>query len=475
MLLGLWSGDGARPRIEVTGELSTYARRVIVDRVKSIPGVAAIEVASGMTEEVEILPDSDRLRQQHISVEQLADTVRQYAAGETPGLDGLRQVVCGDRSGHPVRLSDLAEIRVSSETQAENVLWIRDDPTGPMRHPPAVIIAVRALVTADPAAVFRAIEQLAEELRPQLPDTCHLTTQSSTAARVWVRWPPSESMNNGEEQAGRDAIIDQVAEDREIRSIWITSVIGASNRLSPWPVSDLCLGMWSDEDQRLKAVTDRAGARLGDQAVVIRAAPVWTDGTPSLFEPESLGAIIRGPDRVRMADIADALSSELGEAVGAGKLTIIPSTTDLELSFRIDQERAARAGLKPLDIRRTISRLREGSPLGTLQMPGGRDVDITLKAGPGRAGDPYLWRRIPLETPEGMSVPLEAVVDIAISVAPQVLLRVSGEPAILLRGTAETDRGRLLREWQQAVARVRVPPGFAVSLEGFDPPARPSP
>lgn len=475
LLLGLWSGDGARPRIEVAGELSTYARRAIVDRLKSIPGVAAVEVASGITVEVEILPDSDRLQREHLPLEQLAEAVRRYAAQQPSVLDGLRQVVCGDRGGHPVRLSDLAEIRVWSETQAENILWIRDDQTGTMRHPPAAILAVRAQVTADSAAVFRAVDQLAEELRAHLPDGCHLMTQSSTDARVWVRWRSSELRDDGDERARREFIVDRVAEDREIESIWVTSVIGASHPLSPWRVGDLCLGVTSNEDERLKAVTDRTRSLFGDTALVDRGTPAPANGTSFLIDAGLVGAIIRGPDRIRIADIAEALSSELRDTEGAGKLTILPSSTEPHLSFRIDQERAARFGLKPRDIRRMISLLREGRPLGTIEMPGGRRVDIMLKAGPDRADDPDLWERIPLETPEGMSLRLGEVVDIERSAGPQNLLRVSGQPAMLLGRTANTDRDRLLIDWQRAVARVRIPAGFAVSLEGFNSPATPSP
>lgn len=476
MLIGLWSRDTVRPAIEVTGELSTLARRVIIDRLKAIPGVAGIELTAGMKESVEILPDSDRLSREDFSHLLLADAVRQFAAREHSDrnvLNELRQVVCGYRAGRSVRLSDLAEIRVSADVKAENLLWIRDEQTGTLERRPAVILAVRAQVTADPAAVFRAAERSIDELKTQLPDGCHLTTHSSVDASVWVRWLPSGLMIDGDERTGRDTLVKKVAEDRDIPSIWDTSFLGASSPLSPWPVGDLCLEVGSG--QQPKAVMDRAGSLLGDKAVLTRAAPAWRGGSPSLDEPDQVAAIIRGPDRERIADIADSICGELKKTAGAGNLEIVPSTTEVELSFRIDPERAARFGLKPSDIRRTISLLRDGDPLGALEMPGGRSVEILLKAGPGRAEDPALWERIPLETPEGMSVRLGDVVDIHRTAGPRFLLRVSGEPAMVVVGTVPSDRKLLRRGWQEAVERAQIPPGFSVSLEGFPQSATPSP
>ena len=123
------------------GDLSLMERRSLLDWVirpalRTLPGVADVNVLGGLVRSLEVVPDNMALRARGISLDELQTALetnnRNDGAGRlTDGeevllvrsegtiktLDDLRAIVVASRDGMPVRVGDVAEARIGSLTR----------------------------------------------------------------------------------------------------------------------------------------------------------------------------------------------------------------------------------------------------------------------------------------------------------------------------------------------------------------------
>lgn len=141
----------------------------------TIQGVASVDVAGGLTREIEVELDQERLQAYGLSVAQVTAALRaenqdvaagrfsassQELVGKTSGkfqsVDDLRSVLLNTGGGQRVRLSDVADVR---DTNAEQRLWARLDGS------PAVKLSVRKQPEANTVRVADEVQATIEGLQ----------------------------------------------------------------------------------------------------------------------------------------------------------------------------------------------------------------------------------------------------------------------------------------------------------------------
>jgi CzcA family heavy metal efflux pump len=141
----------------------------------TIEGVASVDVSGGLTREIEVVLDPQRVQAFGISVVQITNALRaenldvaagrfqgssQELVGRTAGkfqsVDDIRSVLLTTPSGDRIRLAELAEVR---DTNADQRLWARLDGV------PAVKLSVRKQPEANTVRVADEIEATLASLR----------------------------------------------------------------------------------------------------------------------------------------------------------------------------------------------------------------------------------------------------------------------------------------------------------------------
>ncbi|MFO7535500.1 MAG: efflux RND transporter permease subunit [Kiritimatiellia bacterium] len=117
-----------------SGKMDPVQLRLIIDdevkyRIERIPGVASLDVRGGLSREIHVLLDPDRVKALGIPLDQIAGRLRDAnitlpagslesgnyeltvrTSGEFTGLDQLRDTTVAMRNGVPVRLGELAKV-----------------------------------------------------------------------------------------------------------------------------------------------------------------------------------------------------------------------------------------------------------------------------------------------------------------------------------------------------------------------------
>ena len=150
-------------------ELRDWVDRRLVPQLLTIQGVAAVDVSGGLTREVQVVLDPERLRSYGLTVSQVNDALRaanqdvaagrvasptREVVGVTEGkfksVNDIRSLVLSLPSGGRVPLTEVAAVR---DTTREQRLWVR------LNGVPAVKISVRKQPDANTVAVAEAVEE----------------------------------------------------------------------------------------------------------------------------------------------------------------------------------------------------------------------------------------------------------------------------------------------------------------------------
>ncbi len=123
------------------GELSLLERRDILDWVirpalRTVPGVADVNVLGGYARTFEVVPDNTRMNARKVQFSDLEqalsqnnrndgagllsegeETLQVRAQGRIDSLDHIRQIVLKTVNGSPIRIADVAEVRIGSLTR----------------------------------------------------------------------------------------------------------------------------------------------------------------------------------------------------------------------------------------------------------------------------------------------------------------------------------------------------------------------
>ena len=193
MRLVLATKAGAAPAVgsALSGQaelmrLRRYAEDELKKRLEPVAGVAAVKVAGGLEDEVQVAIDQDSLAQHKLSVGQVIDRLKQENVNVSGGrieegsqrylvrtvnqftnLDQMRELLVANQDGVPVRLRDVA---VVSQGYKEREAIIR------LGGQEAVELAIYKEGDANTVNVADAVKAALVSLKKELPYGAELTT-----------------------------------------------------------------------------------------------------------------------------------------------------------------------------------------------------------------------------------------------------------------------------------------------------------
>lgn len=170
----------------VDGNMSLAERRTLLEWVirpalRTVPGVADVNVLGGYVRAFEVVPDPVRMAARGIDVLDLEEAIarnnRNDGAGRLPegeetllvraegrieSLEDLAQIVVGEQSGVPIRVADVADVRVGAITRYGAVTQ-----DGESEAVQGLVLGLRG---ANARAVVEGVRAKLDEIASALPD-----------------------------------------------------------------------------------------------------------------------------------------------------------------------------------------------------------------------------------------------------------------------------------------------------------------
>ncbi|MDR7476345.1 MAG: efflux RND transporter permease subunit [Armatimonadota bacterium] len=173
---------------------------------------------------------------------------------------------------------------------------------------------------------------------------------------------------------------------------------------------------------------------------------------------------VRGFDLRQGMRVAEQVRTLLETVPGVTDATIQREEQAPELAVRVDPESAARFGLTPARVAEALQAAVAGEA-ATLVREGGTEVQVVVRL-------PEAHRRlaqdvleVPIITPDGRAVLLKQVATLVRDLGPAQIYRRGRERVITVTaGLTGRDFGSVAEEVRQRLARMTLPPGFAVAL-----------
>jgi len=156
-----------------------------------------------------------------------------------------------------------------------------------------------------------------------------------------------------------------------------------------------------------------------------------------------------------------------------GRLAAIPGLVDLQverqvrvpqLQVRLDYARAALYGVTPAALADTLEKLSNGKVVSQV-VDGQKRFDVVLRLANAERTTEALSGLL-VETPKGR-VPLRTFADVEDTDGPNQVLRENGRRRIVVQANTDgSDMGRIIGAIRGEAARLSLPPGYSVELEG---------
>ncbi|HEY2345594.1 MAG TPA: efflux RND transporter permease subunit [Xanthomonadaceae bacterium] len=166
--------------------LRRYAEEELKKRLEPVPGVAAIKVAGGLEDEVEVAIDQNAVAEHKLSISQVTDRLKQENVNISGGrieegsqrylvrtvnqftnLEQMRELLIANQNGVPVRLRDIATV---SQGYKDREAIIR------LGGQEAVELAIYKEGDANTVNVATAVKKALDDLKKELPYGTELTT-----------------------------------------------------------------------------------------------------------------------------------------------------------------------------------------------------------------------------------------------------------------------------------------------------------
>ena len=172
-------GTGISPQREaVAKELRRVAEVEVRRRLRAVPGVAQVVALGGLERQYQVLADPERLARYDLSTGELAQALRRgnqnvpggyviaqgqesivRVLGRARGVEDLRTIAVARRGGHPVRVRDVADVRLGAALPRG---------TGSYNGQPAVVLSIVKQPGADTLDVTARVDQALDGLAPSL-------------------------------------------------------------------------------------------------------------------------------------------------------------------------------------------------------------------------------------------------------------------------------------------------------------------
>lgn len=169
-------------------------------------------------------------------------------------------------------------------------------------------------------------------------------------------------------------------------------------------------------------------------------------------------------DRLRQAAAQVRVAMEKSPTFSDIKSTVEAGSPEIQIKF--DQERASRLGLQVRDIAdRVVSSVR--GDVATRYKLRDKNIDVLVRSVDTRAASVQEIRNLIVNPGSAQPVPLSAVADVRLATGPSEIRRARQERvAIVSTNLASGDLGSAVRELEQIVGSMRVPPGTSASVSG---------
>ena len=173
---------------------------------------------------------------------------------------------------------------------------------------------------------------------------------------------------------------------------------------------------------------------------------------------------VYGDDLDTLRGLATRLRERLAAIEGIADLQIEKQVLIPQLKIRIDYEAAARYGVAPGTLLRSLQQMLEGERI-TQIIEGHRRFDLVVRL-PEGARDLAALERLLIETPTG-HVPLARLAQIEEGDGPNQVSRENGRRRIVIAANvAERELGAVITDIRQILASTKLPEGYVTALEG---------
>ena len=173
---------------------------------------------------------------------------------------------------------------------------------------------------------------------------------------------------------------------------------------------------------------------------------------------------IFGDDIDTLRGLAEQMRGKLSAVPGLVDLTVEKQVLIPQITVRLDQRKAAQAGLSPGEAMRTLQALTDGAH-GAEIVDGQRRYDLVLRLPDGQRSPQDLARTL-IDTPAGR-LPVSAIATVEEGDGPNQIGRENSRRRIVVYANTDgRDMSQVVADIRRIVAETRLPEGNFVSLEG---------
>jgi len=173
---------------------------------------------------------------------------------------------------------------------------------------------------------------------------------------------------------------------------------------------------------------------------------------------------IFGDDTDALRGLAEQLRQRLGSVPGLVDLTVEKQVLIPQITVRLDQRKAAQAGLAPGEAMRTLQALTDGAH-GAEIVDGQRRYDLVLRL-PDAQRSPQDLARTLIDTPAGR-LPVSAIASVDETDGPNQIGRENSRRRIVVYANTDgRDMSRVIADIRGVIAKTPLPAGTFISLEG---------